>query len=63
MYLMLYQEEIYDLKKEKEILNQKIDILENLVQEQEELIYNLKQIYNKVPDDSEGEASDFYSYS
>lgn len=58
---MIYQEEIEELKIKNENLHKKIDILEELVEEQNELIFNLKQTYYKDPDDSEGEASDFYN--
>jgi len=61
MYLMLYQEEIEELKLEKDTLLKKIDLLEKLVEEQNELIFSLKKTYFKYPDDSEGEASDFYN--
>ena len=58
---MIYEEQIEDLKLENVNLHKKIDILEELVEEQNELIFNLKQTYYKDSDDSEGEASDFYN--
>ena len=61
MYLMIYEEKVEKLELEKEKLHKKIDQLEKLVEEQEELIYTLKQVYHKTPDDSEGEATDFYN--
>ena len=61
MYLMLYQEEIEELKLENDTLLKKVDSLEKLVEEQDELIFNLKKTYFKYPDESEGEASDFYN--
>jgi len=57
---MIYQEEIDELKLENGILLKKVDLLEKLVEEQNELIFNLKNTYFKYPDDPEGEATDFY---
>ena len=60
MYLMAYEEKIAELELDKVILGKKIELLEKIVEEQNCLIYNLKQTYYKIPDDEEGEASDFY---
>ena len=57
---MMYEEKIAELELDKAFLTKKIEILEKLVEEQSMLIYNLKQTYYKIPDDEEGEASDFY---
>jgi len=64
MYLMIYEEQIEDLKLENENLHKKVDLLEQLVEEQNELIFNLKKTYYNYPDDSEdseGESSDFFN--
>jgi hypothetical protein len=60
MYLMVYEKKIEELELDKVILAKKIEILEKIVDEQNCLIYNLKQTYYKIPDDEEGEASDYY---
>jgi hypothetical protein len=60
MYLMAYEKKIEELELDKVILAKKIEILEKIVDEQNCLIYNLKQTYYKIPDDEEGEASDYY---
>lgn len=60
MYLSIYEERIDELENTINFLERQIGYLEKQVEDQAELIYTLKQTYYKLPDDPEGEASNFY---
>ena len=60
MYLAFYEEQLQALEREIAFLNKIIVKKEEEIEQQAELIYTLKQTYYKVPDDPEGEASDYY---
>jgi len=63
MYLSIYEERIDELENTINFLEKQIEFLEKQVEDQAELIYTLKQTYygyKPIPDDREGEASNFY---
>ena len=61
MYLAMYEEQIQLLEREISFLNNTITKLQTQIEEQAELIYTLKATLYKIPDDPEGEASDYYN--